>query len=100
MMLIYDHIEVSIHAYIRRSWMRFGRWFVAQSVAYAFASPNVAKVAAQVREGLESAVNCGLKLGFVREGFLRDAVQRDGRLYGVHLLAITRRDYGRIQENR
>lgn len=91
-MLIHDFIEVTIHAYIRRRWTAHGRAWGRLALDHAFASQHVQRVAAPILEGLESAVNYCLKLGFKREGFARCAAVKNGRLIGVHLLAITRED--------
>lgn len=92
-MLIHDYIEVTVHAYIRRRWTAHGRAWGRLVLAHCFDKPHVQRVAAPILEGLESAVNYCLKLGFKREGFARCAAYKGGQLIGVHLLAITREDF-------
>jgi len=92
-MLIRDFIEVQIHAYIRRPWTRYGREWGRAALAHAFACPDVQRVSALIAEGLESVVNYCRKLGFVYEGFQRQAIQKDGRLVGIHLLGMTREEW-------
>ena len=92
-MLIHDYIEVGMHAYIRKPWTRFGREWGRAAIDHAFARDTVQRITAPVIEGLESAANYCRKLGFRDEGFQRNAIQKGGRLVGIHLLGMTREDW-------
>lgn len=92
-MLIHDYVEVTIHAYIRREWTRYGREWGRLALSHAFSNSSIQRVTAPIAEGLESVVNYCRKLGFVYEGFQRQAIQKDGRLVGIHLLGMTREEW-------
>ena len=46
-----------------------------------------------IREGIQTAVNHCLKMGFKYEGFRRDALLVNGELKGIHILGLTRREW-------
>jgi len=54
---------------------------------------GVLRVTAPIIEGLETAKNFCLKLGFTYEGFRRDSLIKDGLIVGVHMLGMTRMDW-------
>lgn len=90
------YIEVDVHALLRRQALPhcrdLGRLFLDE----VFRMQHVQRVMAQVIEGLESARNYCLRLGFKNEGFKRAACMRSGQLVGVHMLGLTRTDWGQI----
>jgi hypothetical protein len=88
-------IEWDLHALLTKRALPWCRDLGRMCLAWCFAHSIVQRVTAYVLEGLESARNYCLKLGFVLEGFRRDAAQVDGRLVGVHVLGMTRRDWER-----
>lgn len=90
-------VEQDVHALLTRRALRWSRDFGAMLLARLFEVPTLARVTAQVIEGLESARNYCLRLGFRLEGFRRDALMVGGRLRGVYVLGITRRDWMEVQ---
>lgn len=87
-------VEIDIHAALLPHALPQSRDLGRRCLAHVFGrDPNLARATAYVIEGLESAVNYCLKLGFQREGFRRDACMKGGRLVGVHVLGITRGDW-------
>lgn len=86
-------VEVDLHAAILRRFIAHSRALGRMCLAAVFAEPHVARATAYVIEGLDSAANYCLRLGFVREGFRRAALRKGGRLLGVHVLGITRAEW-------
>ncbi len=91
--LIRDFIAVDVHALLTRRALRWCRELGRACLAWVFSDPQVARVSAHVIEGLDSARNYCLRLGFKAEGFQRDACMQGGRLVGVHMLGMTRNDW-------
>lgn len=90
-------IELDLHALLTRKALPHCRELGRKCLAFVFREPLIQRVTAYVIEGLESARNYCLKLGFKAEGFRRCAVQRDGALFGVHVLGLTRADWEAVQ---
>lgn len=86
-------IELDLHALLTRKALPHCRTLGRMCLAWAFGRQEIQRVTAYVIEGLEAAKNYCLKLGFVAEGFRRSACQQGGRLLGVHVLGMTRRDW-------
>ena len=86
-------IEVDLHALLTRRALPHSRELGRMCIAQAFLSPEIFRVTAYVIEGLESARNYCLKLGFKTEGMRRDACMQGGTLLGVHVLGLTRTDW-------
>jgi len=86
-------IEVDVHALLTRRALQHSRALGRLCLAQAFANPTIQRVTAYVIEGLTSARNYCLKLGFQREGYRRDACRQNGHLLGVHILGMTRNDW-------
>jgi len=86
-------IELDLHALLRRSALPYSRALGYLCIARAFANSAIQRVTAYVIEGLTSALNYCTKLGFMVEGFRRDACVQGGKLKGVHVLGLTRQDW-------
>jgi RimJ/RimL family protein N-acetyltransferase len=63
-------------------------------VRYAFATLNLNRVWLQVLEYNERAIRCYEKVGFKKEGLLRQEHFREGRYWDTHLMAMLRQDWG------
>jgi len=88
-------IELDLHALLKRSAIKHSRELGRSCIDWAFYNPNIMRVTAYVVEGLESARNYCLKLGFVEEGMRRDAYMVNGELKGVYILGMTRKDWSK-----
>lgn len=86
-------VEIDVHALLKRSAVFHSRELGLEFLRWAFSNP-ILRVTAYIVEGMESVVNYCLKLGFIREGFRRMACVKDGSIRGVHVLGITRFDWG------
>lgn len=87
------YIELDLHALLARRALPYSRRLGRLCLAMAFARAEVQRVTAYVIEDLRSAFNYCLKLGFQSEGMRRDACMKGGKLYGVHVLGMTRNDW-------
>lgn len=86
-------IEVDVHALLTRRALPHSRALGRLCLAQAFANPGIERVTAYVIEGLTTARNYCLKLGFQSEGFRRNACRQRGQLLGVHILGMTRNEW-------
>jgi hypothetical protein len=86
-------VELDVHALLTKKALPSCRELGRMFLAHCFARLEIQRVTAYVLEGLESARNYCLKLGFVIEGFRRAVCIKAGRLTGVHVLGLTRADW-------
>lgn len=86
-------VEIDIHAMLSKQAIEYSRDFGRLCLIWAFAQKHINRVTAYIIEGLGSAKNYCLKLGFKNEGMRREACLKNGRLVGVHVLGMTRRDW-------
>lgn len=86
-------IELDLHALLTRKALPYCRQLGKLCLDAAFSNPIIQRVTAYVTEGMTAAKNYCLKLGFMEEGFRRDACMKNGELLGVHVLGMTRRDW-------
>jgi len=88
------YLELDLHALLSRRALAWCREFGRMCLDHVFGMQHIQRVNANVLEGLESARNYCLHLGFKLEGFKRDAAQVDGKLVGIYMLGMTRREWG------
>jgi hypothetical protein len=86
-------IELDLHALLSQKALPWCREFGRMCLDYAFGMAHIQRVSANVLEGLEAARNYCLHIGFKLEGFKRDAAQVGGKLVGIHMLGMTRREW-------
>ena len=86
-------VEIDVHALLARRALPHSRDLGRMCLAHAFADPAIERVTAYVIEGLTTARNYCLKLGFKAEGARRNACRQHGRLLGVHILGMTRNEW-------
>jgi hypothetical protein len=86
-------IELDLHALLTRRALPHSRALGRLCLEHAFNDPAIERVTAYVIEGLTSARNYCLKLGFKTEGLRRNACRRHGHLVGVHILGMTRNEW-------
>lgn len=85
--------EYEIHSLLMRKATRHSRELGRLVLAWAFGHESVMRVTGYIREGIDSAVNHCLKMGFVYEGFRRNALLVDSKPHGIHILGMTRDDW-------
>lgn len=86
----YTDTEWELHSLLLKKATRHSREFGRLLLEWVFSHDKVLRATGLIREGLNSAVNHCLKMGFQREGFRRNAVLVDGKPKGIHILGITR----------
>lgn len=86
-------LNIDLHALLLRDSVRHSRRLGMACLQWAFETHPIERVTALVIEGLESAKNYCLRLGFAYEGYQRHAVMQHGILKGIHMLGMTRADW-------
>lgn len=89
----FSHTEYEAHSLLQKKATRYSRRIGRLLIEWTFAHDDINRLTGYVREGLQSAVNHCLKMGFKYEGFRRDALLVNGEPKGIHVLGITRRDW-------
>lgn len=85
-------VELELHALLKKSAVLHSRELGLKFLDWAFAQP-ILRVTAYIIEGLESAKNYCLKLGFKEEGRRRSACVQGGIVKDVYILGMTRMDW-------
>lgn len=85
-------IEIDVHALLKKRYVKYSRNLGNMFLDWAFGH-QITRVTAYIIQGLESSVNYCKKIGFKYEGCRRDACIYNGKLTGVYVLGMTRRDY-------
>lgn len=90
-----SRMEIDVHALIKKDFAKQSRALGHAFIDWAFAQRGVERISANVLEGLESVRNYCLKIGFSQEGFKPAAFVKDGVICGVHMMGITKQDWGK-----
>lgn len=91
----YSACEYEVHSLLMKPAKKASRELGRQLLAWCFSDKNVLRVTGYIREGLQSAINHCLKMGFKREGYRHDAVRLNGIPLGIHVMGITRREWAK-----
>lgn len=86
-------VELDLHAMLSKRALPHSREFGRLCLMWAFSHKHIHRVTAYVIDGLASAKNYCIKLGFKNEGMRRDACMKNGELVSVHVLGMTRQDW-------
>lgn len=97
MLIQLSSIDTEIHAALLPWAKPQSRELGRACLAHVFKDPDLLRVSTAVMEGLGSALNYCLKLGFQREGFKPHACVKRGNVIGVHLLGMTREQWEALQ---
>jgi hypothetical protein len=92
MAIRFSAIEIELHALLKKSSLKHSRALGMACLEWAFTQP-IQRVTAYIIEGLESAKNYCLKLGFKEEGCRRAACMQGGIVKDVYVLGMTRLDW-------
>jgi len=90
-------IESDFHSLLKRSSVKHSRSLLRLAIDWAFNQRPILRLTAYIAEGLESARNAAIKVGFVPEGRMRHACIKNGRPCDVHMLSIIREDWRRTR---
>lgn len=93
LMIDTNYIDVDVHSLLTRKALRYCRELGRLCIDVIFSNKDIQRLTGWVTEGLETALNYDLKIGFKYEGFKRDALLVNGELKGLHLVGLTRKDW-------
>lgn len=96
----YSACEYEVHTLLMKPATKASRELGRQLLDWCFSDKNVLRVTGYIREGLQSAINHCLKMGFKHEGFRREAVRCSGVPRGIHIMGITRTEWAHHEFNR
>lgn len=85
--------EVEIHALLLKQALIHSREFGKMIIDSVFANKDVMRITANVLQGLESAKNYCLKLGFKLEGIKRSVCLIKGKPTDLYILGLLRQDW-------
>ena len=88
-------VELELHALLKKSALKQSRTLGFACLTWAFAQP-ILRVTAYIIEGLETAKNYCIKLGFKVEGCRRCACMQGGIVKDVYVLGMTRQEWSAI----
>lgn len=87
-------IEWDLHSFLKKSAVKHSRALGSEFIHYVFAkNPQLLRVTAYVIEGLESAKNYCLRLGFKYEGQRRKAFVVNGQPRSCHILGLLKEEW-------
>lgn len=85
--------DINFHALLTKQAIHKSRELGKLCIDWAFAHNEVLRITGVIMQGLESAKNYALKLGFKLEGVKRDAFLKDGIPKNLYILGITRKEW-------
>lgn len=94
MAIKFNALEYELHSLLKKTSIKYSRYLGKLFIDWAFSHDSVTRVTAYVIEGLGTAKNYCLKLGFIYEGAKRDACIKEGKIRKIHMLGITRAEWG------
>ena len=86
-------LDIEIHACLLPEAVIHSRVLGVEVLNLLFNASSVERVSAPIIGSLVSAQNYVRKLGFTREGTLRNACRKNGSLLDVHLYGLTRNEF-------
>ena len=93
MAITFSSLELELHSLLKKASLPYSRELGLRFLDWAFTQHSIERVTAYIIEGLTSAKNYCMKLGFTLEGCRRDACMQDGKLKSVYVLGMTRKDW-------
>lgn len=88
-----NQVEWDAHALLKKSSLRYSRDIGTKCAEWIFSHAEVLRITAYVIEGLESARNYCMRLGFKLEGERRSAFVVNGRPKKVYILGLLRSEW-------
>lgn len=87
--------EFELHSLLMKKATRYSRRLGDLVLRWAFSHPAVLRVTGYIRDGIPTAINHCLKMGFEYEGFRREALLVNGEPKGIHILGLTRKEWSK-----
>lgn len=89
----FSDFEYEAHSLLMKKATRHSRALGELLIEWVFSHPKVLRITGYIRDGIQTAVNHCLKMGFQYEGFRRDALMVNGEPTGIHVLGLTRKEW-------
>lgn len=89
----FSDCEYEAHSLLMKKATRYSRLLGELLIEWVFSHDQVLRLTGYIREGIHTAVNHCLKMGFQLEGFRRDALLVNGEPKGIHVLGLTRKEW-------
>ena len=89
----YSDFEYEVHSLLSRRAVMQSRNFGRLLLGWVFSHYPVTRCTGYIAEGIESARNHCLNMGFKQEGFRRDAIMVNGKPKGLYVMGITRSEW-------
>lgn len=90
----YSEFETEIHSLLMKNCRIHCHDICHKLIDYCFSeSDKITRITGAVGGELNSVKNILLKCGFTYEGFRRNAYMKNGKLEGIHILGITRKEW-------
>lgn len=96
MIVRFSDFEYEAHSLLQKKATRHSRKLGELLIEWVFGHEQVLRLTGYIRDGIQSAVNHCLKMGFQYEGFRRDALLVNGEPKGIHILGLTRKEWCKV----
>lgn len=91
----FSDCEYEAHSLLMKRATRHSRKLGELLIEWVFSHDSVLRLTGYVREGIQTAVNHCLRMGFQYEGFRREALMVNGEPKGIHILGLTRSEWSK-----
>lgn len=89
----FSDTEYEAHSLLLKKATRYSRMLGELLIEWVFSHDKVLRLTGYIRDGIPTAINHCLKMGFQYEGFRRDALLVKGEPKGIHILGLTRKEW-------
>jgi len=93
MIILFSKTEIEIHSLLKKQFIKYSRQLGKEVIDYIFSFYNPQRLTAPIIDGLNTAKNYVVKLGFTLEGIRRDACSKDNRMKDIYIYGLTRREW-------
>lgn len=95
-------VSIKIHPYLRKQYRQRGREMMRAFYEWAleFADEKINKINVTIPDYQVKVINFAKKVGFKKEGLVRESYLKEGQLYGMQNLGITREEIGEYLDGR
>jgi hypothetical protein len=93
LLIEYSEREIEIHGLLLKKAIKHSRELLSMMIDIIFANRNVLRITANVIQGIETARNFCLKMGFKLEGIKRSVCLVKGKPTDLYVLGLLRQDW-------
>ena len=87
---------IEIHPYAMPDKCRKWKGIVKSILSWIYDNKKINKVIALIGVNHKTTYKAALKIGFKKEGLIKESYLKDGKLHDQHLIGLTRREIGEI----